>query len=702
VKKSLFHFFIFCALFSQAQNPLVKMWDRRFGGMSGEFLKDFHKTKDQGFILGGATFSGVGGDKTESSKGGLDYWVIKIDSNGIKEWDKDLGGNHSDQLSSVLETSDNGYILGGSTQSDLSGDVSESPRDTTSIYWNRNDFWIVKIDSVGNKQWDKRYGGFIEDYLSNVQETVDKGFILSGSTPSGVGGDKTEPSRGMSDYWIIKTDSLGNKQWDKRFGGTGDDWLYSVTQVKDSGFILCGFSPSGIGGDKSYASLNGDYWIIKIDSLGNKMWDKQYGGLNLDYSPIIISTNDEGFIICGISWSGIGADKTEAVYDTCIVCLGNVRGDFWIVKIDSAGNKQWDRDFGGVNGEDEVGSIVQTSDSGYLITGTSYSNAGGSKSEDNLGNEQTWVIKTDSLGIKQWDKTIFTRTISDDEIGFAVQTQGNCYQIANYTNADTGGYKTQFNWSSPTANFWTVRFCDSTSLLPIAIAFTDNFLCPGTCTDFSNTSVYATFYQWNFPGAVPDTSTTPNPTNICYANAGSYDVQLIATNANGSDTLLLTNYITVYPTPPAQAITQSGDTLFAIAGSATYQWYFNGNPVNGATDYFYVVTASGDYNVVATDANGCEVEAAIFSVLASAQTAVGNLQLAIFPNPVGDQFTIHNAQLAIGTAVEISIYNMIAEKVYSADYCGLPTVDCRLLSPGMYYLEVTSSGKVFRKKFVKK
>ena len=143
-------------------------------------------------------------------------------------------------------------------------------------------------------------------------------------------------------------------------------------------------------------------------------------------------------------------------------------------------------------------------------------------------------------------------------------------------------------------DYWIVKFCDSTQSLSLFTA--PAVLCPGTCTDFTNLSLNATSYQWSFPGATPDTSTAVNPTNICYTNSGSYDVQLIATNANGSDTLLLTNYITVYPSPPPQSITQNGDTLFAIAGAGIYHWYLNGNIISGATDYFYVATSSGDYN----------------------------------------------------------------------------------------------------------
>ena len=235
----------------------------------------------------------------------------------------------------------------------------------------------------------------------------------------------------------------------------------------------------------------------------------------------------------------------------------------------------------------------------------------------------------------------------------------------------------------------------------LTAAFTaPNHICPGTCTSFINASVGATSYLWAFTGATPNTSTDVNPANICYANPGSYDVQLVAYNANGSDTLLLSNYITVYPSPPPQGITQSGDTLFAIAGSASYQWYFNGNIISGATDYFYVATTSGDYNVVATDVNGCEVEAAIFSVLASAQSLV-NGHWSLYPNPVSDKLTIHKSQVTSETAVEISVYNVLGEKIHVAVDCRLWTVDCRLLSPGLYYLEITCSEKTFRSKFVK-
>ena len=246
----------------------------------------------------------------------------------------------------------------------------------------------------------------------------------------------------------------------------------------------------------------------------------------------------------------------------------------------------------------------------------------------------------------------------------------------------------------------------SCSNLPTADFYSIYNLCPGTCTEFANISFNATSYQWNFPGANPDTSTANNPTDICYATPGSYDVQLIASNSNGSDTLLLSNYITVYPTPPSQGILQSGDTLFANAGAASYRWLFNGNFIPGATNYFYVAPQSGDYNVIATDQNGCESEAVINNVIASIASAEKCGSITIFPNPVKDRLIMHDAECMMRSAKDISIYNMLGEKVMTVTPLSFGEeqegeADVSELRAGIYYLELVFNKKIYRTKFLK-
>jgi PKD repeat protein len=669
-----------------AQNPLIRQWDYRYGGTDWDEVHSIIKTSDNGFILAGASISFISGDKTQGTQGDYDYWIVKTDSLGLMQWDKDFGGTNYDIPTSIQQTSDGGFIIAGISYSGISGDKTQ---DT----WGQFDYWIVKTDSLGNKLWDKDFGGTTWDELHSIQQTSDGGFIIGGSSLSGIGGDKTEANRdtatgGTYDYWIVKTDSLGNKLWDKVFGGTDDDRLFSVQKTSDGGFILGGSSISPAGADKTQGSWGHyDYWIVKTDSLGNKQWDKDLGGILEEQLNSLLQTTDGGFILAGISASFISGDKTQSGWGD---------DDYWIVKTDSLGNKQWDKDFGG-NIKEELHSVGQTSDGGYLLSGDSYSSISGNKSENNLGSEQTWVVKTDSLGNLRWEKTIFTN--GHDETGMALQTVDGCYLIANSSSGGTWGYKSQPCWGSD--DYWIIKFCEV-----LQAGFTaPSSTCPGSCIDFTNLSFQGTSYQWSFPGAVPDTSTAANPTNICYLTAGSYDVQLIATNANGSDTLLLPGYITVYPNPPAQGITQNGDTLFAIQGAGSYQWYFNGSIINGATVYFYVASTSGDYNVVVTDQHGCEVEAVINDVIAGLTPGLSKGEgVVLFPNPVEEKFTMHNAEFTMGAAIEIEIYNVLGERVSvqeSIVKTKEETIDVSKLQSGIYYLELTSGEKIYRSQFVK-
>ncbi len=695
---------IHCAF---SQNPLVKMWDKRFGGTGQEQLSQLVRTSDRGFIFAGDSWSYLsGGDKTQPNwNGNSDFWILKCDSSGSKQWDKVFGGLGTERLRTVVETTDGGYIVGGWSDSRIGGDRTQDNWDTIGLSsW---DYWIVKIDPTGTKQWDKRFGGDSYDDLSSVVQTSDGGYILGGWSRSGATGDRTEANWDTNglyyDYWLVKIDSIGNKLWDKRFGGTSSEEFYSISQTKDGGYILGGQSLSGLSGDKTDPGYGTwDYWIIKIDSIGTMQWDRCFGGSNVEKFSSLQQIYDGGYILGGISFSGQSGNKSQPNWDNT-----SSTPDYWIVKIDSLGNKVWDKDFGTIGSEDEMNSVVQTSDSGFLLLGSSYyALPSGNKTETNLGQEQMWAVKTDPNGILQWDKTIFTN--GHDEGMSTIQSNDGCYVFAGYTNARIAGYKSEENWDTTqnSWDYWMVKFCD-TLLVPISAFSTSNQICSGSCIDFLNLSINATSYQWSFPGAIPNISTATNPTNICYSTPGSYDVQLIATNTTGSNTLLLSDYITVFPAPPPQAISQSGDTLFANTGTASYQWYFNGNVITGATNYFYVASQSGNYNVVATDSNGCEVEAVINDVLTNTPLAAGFLPLAVYPNPVTDKFTIQNLKVTRGTAVEISIYNVLGEIVLTIPLpianCQLPTcsIDVSTLVKGMYWLDISTEEKTIRSKFVK-
>lgn len=240
----------------------------------------------------------------------------------------------------------------------------------------------------------------------------------------------------------------------------------------------------------------------------------------------------------------------------------------------------------------------------------------------------------------------------------------------------------------------SLRFlqCD-TAALPFSLFNGPHVLCPGTCTSFSNLSTNATSYTWSFPGGSPSTSTDVNPQNICYNSPGHYPVSLIATNSFGSDTLMLNNYITVHPYPAPQGISQNGDTLFAIQGAVSYQWYVDGNIIPGATDYFYVANQSGDFNVVAADANNCEVEAVIYDVIAGIASIKDKSECHVYPNPFTNM--IHAASVD-GHPLQIILYDMLSQKLLQETFTGSAALNTQPLAKGIYIYEVRNKGGIIQ------
>jgi hypothetical protein len=236
----------------------------------------------------------------------------------------------------------------------------------------------------------------------------------------------------------------------------------------------------------------------------------------------------------------------------------------------------------------------------------------------------------------------------------------------------------------------------SCNAVPVAALSAPNQICPGSCIDFNNISINASSYQWIFSGASINTSTDVNPQNVCYLFPGSYDVTLIASNTNGSDTLTIIDYITVYPFPPAQGILQGGDTLYANAGAASYQWYYNNGIINGATNYYYVATQSGNYNVIATDTNGCEVEAAIFNVIAAVQTHGEKIPITIHPNPAKNEIVIQSGKFLIN---DVRIISTTGKVVMDFAY-SCPSIDISSLSAGYYFIEFRNKAEVYRSSFL--
>ncbi|RDC65296.1 hypothetical protein [Adhaeribacter pallidiroseus] len=343
-----------------AQNII---WDKTIGGADDEELATIQPTRDGGYILGGFSESGKTGDKTSTSKGDYDYWVVKLNADGSKAWDKSYGGKGRDFLMTVLQTQDGGYILGGTSESGKSGDKTGDPKasaNTDGKY--PPDFWIVKISANGTQEWDKTLGTTGYDYFfANLVQTPDGGYLLGANTELGISGDKTQASKGSTDIWLIKLNAMGHKLWDKTIGGSGPDHIADLQVTPDGGYLIGGSSNSGISGDKSQASKGfSDFWLVKLKADGSKLWDKTIGGNLDDGIGVVQQTNDGGYLLAGSSSSGISGNKSEAN-------LGKPDTyDIWVVKLKANGTKEWDNTIGG-NGREYVSSLQLTQDSGYIL-----------------------------------------------------------------------------------------------------------------------------------------------------------------------------------------------------------------------------------------------------------------------------------------------------------------------------------------------
>lgn len=303
------------------------IWNKTYGGSGTDSLFAMEGTYDGNFIIGGASNSGIGGAKTQDSLGGYDFWVLKINQNGAVWWDKTFGGDSTDVLKSIVPCNDMGFLLAGYSISDTNSSKTDSCR-------GGYDYWVVKIDATGNVLWQKTYGGNKNDYLNSAIFTFDHGFVLSGWSESNTSSEKSENSRGVYDYWVIKIDSTGNIQWDKTIGSSLNDFAYKVVQDADtSGYVIGGTSWSPAASEKTQASRGQcDFWVVKIANDGSMLWDKTIGSNRMDDLRDIYLTAEGNYVFAGSSNSNIGNEKSENTkgnFDYWIVKMDTLRNIHW-------------------------------------------------------------------------------------------------------------------------------------------------------------------------------------------------------------------------------------------------------------------------------------------------------------------------------------------------------------------------------------
>ena len=379
---------------TKEKEPTI-IFSKTFGGSGQDYGRSVQQTSDGGYIITGNT----------RSFGDSDVWLIKTDSKGQEEWNQTVsGGSNKETGYSVQQTNDGGYIITGIT--DSNGD-------------NITEVWLIKIDSQGQEEWNHTFGGIgaYDDVGHSVQQTTDGGFVITGYTWEvyGNGGD----------LWLIKTDSQGNEEWSSIFGGEYGDRGYSGQPTTDGGYILTGKSYFNYQSDGRWN--NGDVRLIKTDSQGNEEWNQTFSGSKEgtyidgygttryfeEYGSSVQQTSDDGYIITGMRNRFDDNDDNE---------------DVLLIKTDNQGNEQWNQIFGG-NQIDFGTSVQQTIDGGFVITG--YTESFGN------GFSDVWLIKTDSQGREEWNRTYGG---SGWDVGRSVQqTTDGGYIIAGQTGSFGNG-----------------------------------------------------------------------------------------------------------------------------------------------------------------------------------------------------------------------------------------------------------------------
>ena len=324
-------------------------------------------------------------------------------------WQKALGGTGVDYPLSVKQAADGGYLVTGYTTS-TNGDV-------TGNHGNQ-DFWVVKLNADRTIAWQKTLGGTANDYATDIIPLADGSCVVVGSTSSS-DGDVTR-SLGSNDFWIVKLSATGAIVWQKTFGGTGVDIPYSIIAISN-GYVVAGHTNSN---DDDVTGNHGgiDFWVIKLDANGNLSWQKTFGGTGSDYGYSIAASSDGGYLVAGRTNSTDG-DVTNN--------HGGI--DYWVVKLNSTANIEWQKTLGGTGGD--VGrSIIATSDGGSIVTG--YTNSTDGNVTGNHGLTDGWVAKLNASGTIIWQKTL-GGSGNEQAMSMAPAQDGGC-AIAGFTTSTDG------------------------------------------------------------------------------------------------------------------------------------------------------------------------------------------------------------------------------------------------------------------------
>ncbi len=358
-----------------------QVFEKYFSGNNHDYLSSTVTTQDGGFLISGTSYSGKGLDKKDDSKGGSDIWLIRINEFGDELWQKTLGSSSNEEARAVIQTTDQGFIVAGNVQNSSKG-------------YGSKDILVIRLDKDGKTLSENILGGSGLDEVEKMIPTSDGGALLgiySRSHTMSDSKDKTAKQTenyGEGDYWIVKLSKDGKIEWEKNFGGKGDDHIRTLA-LTSTGFIIGGESRSERSGNKTVELEEGtDLWLISLNERGNEQWQKSYNFKNRDILmsiSVLHSTDDKsskGLLLGGYTQA---EGRIEADDET-----------FWMLYLDQNGNEQWRKHVRGESRkkEERLSDLKLNRDGSIILVGTS---------AEELGKENWKIVK---LGDKQVDQLI--------------------------------------------------------------------------------------------------------------------------------------------------------------------------------------------------------------------------------------------------------------------------------------------------------
>ncbi|MHA3790004.1 Ig-like domain-containing protein [Flavobacterium hauense] len=466
MKKIFTLLILLTAGYTNAQTIVPEIeWEKSLGSESNDGAAGVTVTADGGYIVFGNVFD-LSGNVT-AHYGTSDYWIAKLDAAGVLEWEKTYGGTSFEgaaasglkvDTSKIRQTPDGGYILGANSSSnDI--DVSDN--------FGESDVWLVKIDNIGNIEWERNYGNEQEDAFFDIRVTSDGGYIMTSGT--------SDMDTFVFGTKITKLDVLGNVEWSNAYQGTGQftfSHLLNIIQTSDGGYIATGWtnaeSSATIPGHEilpGFFDPNGRLWVLKINATGVFEWAKTYGGSNLEEGYSIVETADGNFVVGGMTYSGDGDAVGHPDPDNA--------PSQWVLKLDNTGDIIWQKTYGN---RGSVNDVKIMPDGNYVVGGSYIINIKSTNGEviNGRGGTDEFLMKLNQqTGDIIWTKTM-GGSLNDNLWGFALApdggfiTIGSSWSVDGDISANIGGF-----------DYWVVKLGPD-CVVPVLTAQTAYTVCSDT------------------------------------------------------------------------------------------------------------------------------------------------------------------------------------------------------------------------------